>query len=512
MSGSAVPTAGGPTDTDLGPSRAKLSHVISRPDQVASPAALDGLAVALDRLVLTSDREVAMADRAVRAIRSFIIPRLSRESRPLTVVFAGPTGAGKSTLLNSVAGANLSATGPLRPTTTLPRVYAHAGPVAGHVVPDGIRTEVIQGRAPVLKSMTLVDSPDIDSTATEHRAVAETLIDNADVVVFVSSAMRYGDRVPWEVLRRARSRGAPVICVLNRIRANSEGVVHDYRRMLDAEGLGGDLVAIGEHHLAAGVGRVPSGSVRRLRRELVAQVERHRLDSETIVRRVVDATCSDARLIIEAARAEATVGGVTTMPPADETPVFIPTPVLADYAPGSIPAGRILEAASRSKLRAMWRSRRVVRDPDLVGIESTRLVESVVLGLTRLAGEAGASPTRADYAHVRTAITAWAVRPMDDLSGVRSRRAPLAALMIRVAAASGAMWPEQLLDIVAPRLDHQQTALTCRRHLMTVAESVVREIMPDRPPESPPVDLMGPVRTAERALGEVITTVAFANA
>jgi len=461
--------------------------------------------------VLGSDREARLADRAVRTIRSFIIPRLSKGSRPLTVVFAGPTGAGKSTLLNSVAGADLSATGPLRPTTTLPRAYALVGTVANQVVVDGVRCEVVAGRAPVLKTMTLVDSPDIDSTATEHRAVAETLIDNADLVVFVTSAMRYGDRLPWEVLRRAKSRGAPVICVLNRIRANSEGVVHDYRRMLDAEGMGRELVAIGEHHLAQGVGRIPSGSVRRLRRELVAEVERHQLDSEAIIRRVVDATCADAVLVIEMAKAQAVVR-VPESAPAEATAVFIPTPVLPDFAPGSLQAGRLLELAARSKVLARWKARRVARDLDLVSHESSRLVEALVLGLTRLAREAGAAPTRADYAHIRSAVLAWAESPIDGLSGVRSHRVPFVALMIRVAAATGARWPEKLLDIVAPRLDHQQIALACRRHLMAVAESVVDEIMPQPSSHPPSVDRMGPVRVAERALGEVIAAVAFANA
>ena len=43
--------------------------------------------------------------------------------------------------------------------------------------------------------------------------MAETMIDNADIVVYVSSALRYADLVPWEVLRRAHSRGVPVIQV-----------------------------------------------------------------------------------------------------------------------------------------------------------------------------------------------------------------------------------------------------------------------------------------------------------
>lgn len=482
-------------------------------DQVASPAALHGLASALDGLEPGSERDTAALDRVIRTIRSFIVPRLSNDHRPLTVVFAGPTGAGKSTLLNSVAGADLSATGPLRPTTRRPRVYALAGAAGEYSSLDDIDCEVVPGRAPILKSMSLVDSPDIDSTVTEHRAMAETLVDNADVVVFVSSALRYADRVPWEVLRRARARGAPVICVLNRIRATSEGVVHDYRRMLSGEGLGGTLMAVGEHHLAPGASRVPSGSVRQLRRELVARVEMHRLDSEAIVRRVLDATFRDAEQIILKARVRAE-DAATEEPMFESTaPVFIPIPVLGDYPPGRFPASRLLEVSARSRLRARWKARRLARDLDLVEAESARLAESVVLGVIRIARELGVDPGRDDFVGVRESVAGWTDRELDGLSGVPSRVEPLVALLIRATAATGAIWPEQILRMAAPRLDHHQIALTSRRQLTAIAESAVREMVPSPPDEpAPPVDVWGPVQAAERALGEVIAAVAFADA
>lgn len=486
--------------------------MITRSDQFASPASLDGLAASLDRLTPGSERDSAVTDRLVRTIRSFIVPRLTKGFRPLTVVFAGPTGAGKSTLLNSVAGADLSKTGPLRPTTRLPRVYALAGAAGEYSKLDDMTCEVVPGRAPILKSMTLVDSPDIDSTVSEHRALAETLIDNADVVVFVSSALRYADRVPWEILRRARSRGAPIICVLNRIRATSDGVVHDYRRMLSGEGLGETVVAIGEHHLASGASRVPSGSIRRLRRELVARVEMHRLDSEAILRRVVDATCRDAEQIILTARLHAEAAP-SQEPAVERAPIFVPTPVLDDFAPGRFPVSRLLEAASRSRLRARWKARRMARDTELVESESTRLVESIVLGLIRLGRESGVEPTPAIYAQVRAAIMGWVTAAVEGLSGVPPRNEPMVALLIRATAATGAIWPEQLLEMTVPRLDHHQIALTCRRQLTTVAGSAVEAVIPDQPDDPvPPVDLLGPVRVAERALGEVIAAIAFADA
>jgi hypothetical protein len=87
--------------------------------------------------------------------------------------------------------------------------------------------------------MTFIDTPDIDSTAVHHRVVAEALVDVADVVVFVTSGIRYADGVPWEVLRRALSRGATVIPVLNRVGAGSVGLVTDYTHRLEDAGVPG---------------------------------------------------------------------------------------------------------------------------------------------------------------------------------------------------------------------------------------------------------------------------------
>ncbi|MDP9493720.1 MAG: 50S ribosome-binding GTPase, partial [Actinomycetota bacterium] len=154
--------------------------------------AVQGLVFGDDPVGLIHARE---RDRIVTTIRSYLLPRMLNPSTPLLVVFAGPTGAGKSTLLNSVSGLEIAETGPLRPTTTQPVILA-AG-AAGYDVIGGIECEVVEGKAPILGSMTLVDTPDLDSTAVAHRVAAETMIDNADIVVFVSSALRYADLVPW---------------------------------------------------------------------------------------------------------------------------------------------------------------------------------------------------------------------------------------------------------------------------------------------------------------------------
>jgi energy-coupling factor transporter ATP-binding protein EcfA2 len=208
----------------------------------------------------------------------------------MTVVVAGPTGSGKSTVVNSLAGADVSPTGALRPTTKRPVVLASSRRVADYQIVGGVPCDTYSLEVPITENMVLVDTPDIDSTSTRHRAMAEVIIDNADVVVFVTSALRYADDVPWQILRRARSRGAPVIHVLNRVQSASAGSVVDFRSRLSVAGMDDDLVTISEHHLPEGARRVPSVAVRPLHDRLAALTDNREVFATEVFRRVLSAT------------------------------------------------------------------------------------------------------------------------------------------------------------------------------------------------------------------------------
>ena len=213
---------------------------------------------------------VVERDRIVRTIRSYLLPRLTEPDRPMTVVLTGPTGSGKSTILNSLLGLDLAETGALRPTTKIPLVVTTAANAGRFGRLGAVACHVTTARTPILTRMALVDTPDIDSTSVEHREMAESLVDSADVVVFVTSALRYADRVPWEVLRRAVDRGAPVISVLNRLSASSSGAVTDYSARLARAGMETEIVRVPEQRRGRGEGRVPSLAVKELSRRLHA--------------------------------------------------------------------------------------------------------------------------------------------------------------------------------------------------------------------------------------------------
>ncbi len=187
---------------------------------------------------------------------------------PLNIVFAGPTGSGKSTLINSVAGRWVTEPGVLRPTTTHPLIYSHSDH-RSQLVSD-IQYDLVTGASPILESLTLIDTPDLDSTNLENRARAMDAISRADVVVFVSSALRYSDLVPWEVFRDVAARGVPIIFALNRISTHTSGVVTDFRRRARSEGMSMRVVRVEEHQIGGGV--LPAASVRELRRAIVSCV------------------------------------------------------------------------------------------------------------------------------------------------------------------------------------------------------------------------------------------------
>src|SRR5690606_2197960 len=87
--------------------------------------------------------------------------------------------------------------------------------------------------------LALLDAPDIDSVVTQNRALGERLLAAADLWIFVTSAARYADAVPWELLTAAARRRAAVAVVLDRVPAEATAEVRgDLAMMLADHDLG----------------------------------------------------------------------------------------------------------------------------------------------------------------------------------------------------------------------------------------------------------------------------------
>lgn len=175
--------------------------------------------------------------------RSYLLPRARDLDAPLVVLLLGPTGSGKSTLMNTLAGLPVSRTGVLRPTTMDAVVLADpndqrslraSGPLAA--IPTDRLDWVERGAR---RGLAIVDAPDIDSVEHGNRELADTLLEVADLCVFVTTATRYADRVPWDVLARVEQRRLPLVVVVNRLPPGTDAaaVLEDVRRLLGRSGL-----------------------------------------------------------------------------------------------------------------------------------------------------------------------------------------------------------------------------------------------------------------------------------
>jgi hypothetical protein len=162
-----------------------------------------------------ADAARALAAQTIDQLDHHLIPRVAEEASPAIVVVAGSTGSGKSTVVNALLGDQLTTAGVLRPTTKVPHLFHH--PLDTQVLTAVERKATVRSTEAVPRGLAIVDSPDLDSVRGENREVARELLDAADLWIFVTTAARYGDAVPWEALRSGAERGASIAIVLNRV-------------------------------------------------------------------------------------------------------------------------------------------------------------------------------------------------------------------------------------------------------------------------------------------------------
>ncbi len=194
------------------------------------PLDVDGIAGA------RAEREALLAQ-----LDDYLLPRLRRLDAPLLAVVGGSTGAGKSTLVNSIARREVTRSGVLRPTTRSPVLVHHpydSGAFLSQRVLPGLARVTSEAPEPaqpieidaprvtalrlvphegITPGLAVIDAPDIDSVVEANRDLAVQLLQSADLWVFVTTSARYGDAVPWQMLKQAVDRGVAVAVVLDRV-------------------------------------------------------------------------------------------------------------------------------------------------------------------------------------------------------------------------------------------------------------------------------------------------------
>ncbi|WP_369271108.1 GTPase [Streptomyces sp. R11] len=169
------------------------------------------------------------------------------------VAIAGATGSGKSQLFNALAGVTISETGVRRPTTASPLACSWSDGAVGLIerlgIPPRLRRRPAQNAAAdgQLRGLVLVDLPDHDSAAVQHREQVDRVLALVDAVIWVVDPEKYADAVLHERYLRPMAGHAEIMfVVLNQVdRLPGEAtdqVLDDLRRLLDEDG-----IALGEH-------------------------------------------------------------------------------------------------------------------------------------------------------------------------------------------------------------------------------------------------------------------------
>ena len=151
---------------------------------------LDLVTAAIDHArTLGIDVEAAEATVADAAFR------LGLTGEIYAVALVGGTGVGKSSLLNALADENVVATSVIRPTTATPTAWIHSDQVRNaQDLLDWVGvTETITHDHDDLLNVVIIDYPDIDSVAVDHRARVDNALPKLDSVTWVVDPEKYDD-------------------------------------------------------------------------------------------------------------------------------------------------------------------------------------------------------------------------------------------------------------------------------------------------------------------------------
>lgn len=325
--------------------------------------------------------------------------RLRLSGEHTVVALAGATGSGKSSLFNALAGIDLSPVGVRRPTTGA----SHAcvwGLEGSRSLLEWLgvqkrhryaRTSALDSEAgSSLHGLVLLDLPDHDSTALQHRLEVDRLVTVADLIVWVVDPQKYADAAVHErYLRRLGSHGAVTAVVLNQVdvltAAEAGECLDDLGQLLASDGL--------THPLLLGTS-ARSGS---------GMAELRGLIDETLTRRRAAADRLSADL--EAVMAQ--LGRYGEEPP----------PAIAPSHRGAVVA-RLDEAAGVTAAAQAAERRHWQRGMELVAWPPAKIVRRLRRDPFRRVGQQAREELRTasrDHVSAQPAMVRSALRDLDDL-------------------------------------------------------------------------------------------------
>lgn len=182
----------------------------------------------------------------VRRIAERAGERRALSSEHTVAGFFGATGSGKSSLMNALSGEQIARTHVRRPTTSVP-LAAVWNPRGASALLDWLQVSdrhvmerpFAEGQD---LSLILLDLPDFDSVALEHRAIAERLAGQVDVLVWVVDPQKYADAIIHrDFIAPLATHASVTAAVLNQVDLlppnDVEHVVDSLRGLLRSDGL-----------------------------------------------------------------------------------------------------------------------------------------------------------------------------------------------------------------------------------------------------------------------------------
>lgn len=298
------------TDTRIAPIPAmsalpEIESVSAVHQEITSKLAF--LRTALDR---GDDRIPSEVRESVEHIIARTGERAAVGPEHTVVALAGSTGSGKSSMINALTGLDVATVGARRPTTSRP-MSVQWGPggedlLAWLKVPmqhRQLRESALDGDSlRDLHGLILLDLPDHDSHAVEHKVQVDRLVEQVDCLLWVVDPQKYADDVLHSgYLAPMRNHQDVMVVILNQIDKLSpeaaEEVVADLRGLLERQGLDRVQVVATSTKTRQGL-----EDVEEILRTAVAQrqlmVERTLADLET-ARQTIVATVADSEVDVD---------------------------------------------------------------------------------------------------------------------------------------------------------------------------------------------------------------------
>ncbi len=163
---------------------------------------LTRLQVAMAQFPATPEDRAAL-ERSVRQLDELFL-----------IVVVGEFNSGKSALINALFGEPLLEMG-VTPTTTRIHLLKHGESVERVAVEADV--DVYTVPAPLLKEITVVDTPGTNAIYREHEAMTREFIPRSDLVLFVTSVDRPFTESERAFLQVIREWGKKIVIVLNKI-------------------------------------------------------------------------------------------------------------------------------------------------------------------------------------------------------------------------------------------------------------------------------------------------------